>query len=423
MKIGEIAKHFGISTSAIRFYVDNNLVTPLTRNNQYVFTEKNIDELKTILKLKDISFSIKEIQDFLRVAQLYNLDDMKKNEHILKMLRGKKAYLESEKTSIDEMLVSINKEIDTLTSHTNSIDVADGFSTLFLNYLHCPKCESRLDMKNLEIRNGNVVGGEFFCSCGYFAYIENGIICVPYESVMDRYYKSFGESDEEFIFIDDFTYFHNITEISEETSSMLTKAYNWLDNWLLSKATPSELIFAPGLSSHFLYKHINRPYFQNSHIVISFALKNQIEAIKEHIGFSNSTVSILYFCGSPYSLPLKKGSIDLWIDAVESYNHSFFSDMTLPELIDPYLHKGSEIIGLTKYLAPNAKESFKLISELYPFAHEDNSKKESFIRLFDKLGWTLNEWYELGAVSDPGKYYNYIHDNDEHYFACYSAKK
>ncbi|MGX7150112.1 MerR family transcriptional regulator [Enterococcus ureasiticus] len=62
MKITAFAKKFNLSTDAVRFYERSGLLQPERQSNSYrEFTETDQQDLKIILALKELDFSLKEI--------------------------------------------------------------------------------------------------------------------------------------------------------------------------------------------------------------------------------------------------------------------------------------------------------------------------------------------------------------------------
>lgn len=68
MKIKEICELTGLTDKTVRFYIDNNLITPQCIQNHlgrrsFTFDEQNLDELNDIATLRKAGFSIKQIKE------------------------------------------------------------------------------------------------------------------------------------------------------------------------------------------------------------------------------------------------------------------------------------------------------------------------------------------------------------------------
>jgi len=71
MKITTFAQQFKLSTDAIRFYERSGLLQPTRQANGYrEFTETDQQDLKIILALKELDFSLKEINYVLALKRL-----------------------------------------------------------------------------------------------------------------------------------------------------------------------------------------------------------------------------------------------------------------------------------------------------------------------------------------------------------------
>ena len=64
---GELAKLYSISTRTIQYYDKKDLLKPayIQDNNYRIYTDNEVERLKTILTLKDMGFSLKDIKTLL----------------------------------------------------------------------------------------------------------------------------------------------------------------------------------------------------------------------------------------------------------------------------------------------------------------------------------------------------------------------
>lgn len=112
--IADLAKEFGISTRAIRFYEAKGLLQPERVGSTRVFRRRDRARLILILRGKRLGFSLRDIQEYL---SLYDADDtrtaqvnllLEKVDERLALLRGQ---LEDLETTIAE-LTEIRKLAD-----------------------------------------------------------------------------------------------------------------------------------------------------------------------------------------------------------------------------------------------------------------------------------------------------------------------
>ena len=92
--IGDLAKEFGISTRAIRFYEAKGLLTPERVGATRVFRRRDRARLILILRGKRLGFSLRDISDYL---DLYDAD------------RGQQASLLAEK--VEERLELLEQQL------------------------------------------------------------------------------------------------------------------------------------------------------------------------------------------------------------------------------------------------------------------------------------------------------------------------
>jgi DNA-binding transcriptional MerR regulator len=107
--ITELAREFGISTRAIRFYESRNLISPQRVSTTRVFRRRDRARLILILRGKRLGFSLKDISDYLG---LYDAGDehgaqdallLEKVEERLLMLESQRADLETTLTELREI--------------------------------------------------------------------------------------------------------------------------------------------------------------------------------------------------------------------------------------------------------------------------------------------------------------------------------
>lgn len=67
MKIGEAARHSGISAKMIRYYEATGLIGPAERggSNYRDYSDKDVHELRFVRRARDLGFSVAEIAELL----------------------------------------------------------------------------------------------------------------------------------------------------------------------------------------------------------------------------------------------------------------------------------------------------------------------------------------------------------------------
>jgi DNA-binding transcriptional MerR regulator len=77
MQIGEVAERTGLSVRTIRFYEESGLVAPSARSQGgfRLYTDRDVDRLQVIRRLKPLNFSIEDIRDVLGLLDRLAEDD------------------------------------------------------------------------------------------------------------------------------------------------------------------------------------------------------------------------------------------------------------------------------------------------------------------------------------------------------------
>ncbi|MBI2313225.1 MAG: MerR family DNA-binding transcriptional regulator [Betaproteobacteria bacterium] len=104
--ITQLAKEFGVTTRAIRFYEDQGLLTPRREGRNRIYSKRDWVRLKLVLRGKRLGFTLSEIRDF------FDLYDSTKDEtpqlvKFLDSLKQRQAILEQQREDIEVVLGEI----------------------------------------------------------------------------------------------------------------------------------------------------------------------------------------------------------------------------------------------------------------------------------------------------------------------------
>lgn len=424
MKISKFCEKFKTTPTTIRFYIKSGLLIPNKKNTQYDFTKSDMAEMEIICHLKKLCFSLEEIKQYLHIIRLYDIHDEHIRNHLVPLLEMKKESLHQEILNIKKSITTLQVEIDQLRQVKKDVLQTTGIPLDFSPFLACPKCGSLFQLNDLQVRDNRINSGNLSCQCGYLAVIEEGILLAKAES---DYYQSSEfhvlHYRESHIDDPDFVFFQYMNDISTESISLIYKSYLWIDSVVLPYSFKNKVIFVPDLASHFLYKNIKKPYFKDAYIIVSGFSKENIMSIKSHIDLIAPEAKIIYIANTIFELPVKKEVIDLWIDAISSYNFSFFHDYPLHDAIETYMKKDAKIAGLTKFYDRKCK-SLCNIAKLYPHAMKDQSLLPTFHATLKGLNYHVERDQLIGCTTAPGPYYEYHTPGENHqYYAYYAEKK
>jgi DNA-binding transcriptional MerR regulator len=108
--ISELAREFGVTARALRFYEDKGLLTPLRDGQARVYRTRDRARLQLILRGKRVGLALQEIKDIL---DLYDLGDGQRAQMqvALKKFNVRILALEDQKRDLMEAIESLKEGI------------------------------------------------------------------------------------------------------------------------------------------------------------------------------------------------------------------------------------------------------------------------------------------------------------------------
>ncbi|MGA8260838.1 MAG: MerR family DNA-binding transcriptional regulator [Arenicellales bacterium] len=105
--ITEMAREFGITTRAIRFYEDQGLLAPTRSGLTRIYAERDRVRLKLVLRGKRLGFSLKEIAAILH---MYDAEpgETGQLQYMLDRLQDQRVVLEKRRNDIDLTLAELD---------------------------------------------------------------------------------------------------------------------------------------------------------------------------------------------------------------------------------------------------------------------------------------------------------------------------
>jgi DNA-binding transcriptional MerR regulator len=98
--IGELAREFGLTTRAIRFYEAKGLISPERKGIARAYAKRDRARLLLILRGKNLGFSLEEIKEYL---ELYDADpsQTRQLQHLLAKIDARMEELRTKKADIE----------------------------------------------------------------------------------------------------------------------------------------------------------------------------------------------------------------------------------------------------------------------------------------------------------------------------------
>lgn len=107
MRIGEMAKEYGVTLRTLRFYEDKGLLSPQRIGSTRLYTRRDRARLKLILLGRKVGFSLREVKQMI---DLY--DPTGSNARQLKLALDKSekqlGRLEKQRAAVDEAISDLN---------------------------------------------------------------------------------------------------------------------------------------------------------------------------------------------------------------------------------------------------------------------------------------------------------------------------
>lgn len=106
--ITDLAREFGLTTRAIRFYEDHGLLAPKRAGRTRVYGHRDRVRLKLTVRGKRLGFSLVQIRELIDMYDSTG-DDQAQLERFLQVLENRRAILKQQREDIEAVL----DEIDT----------------------------------------------------------------------------------------------------------------------------------------------------------------------------------------------------------------------------------------------------------------------------------------------------------------------
>ena len=122
--ISELAREFGVTPRALRFYEDKDMLHPSRDGMARVYSYRDRGRLKLIVHMKSLGLPLNDIREIL---DLYALGDGQRAQTraSLEKFRNQVVELEKQRVDIDEALVELRKGIAYLEEKLESIGPAE----------------------------------------------------------------------------------------------------------------------------------------------------------------------------------------------------------------------------------------------------------------------------------------------------------
>jgi DNA-binding transcriptional MerR regulator len=112
-RIGEMAKMFGVTLRALRFYEDKGLISPKRDGSTRLYTRRDKARLKLILLGRKIGFSLRDVK---QIMDLYDPTGTNTKQLRLTIEKSEKQLtrLQKQRTALDEAIAELSDMMATV---------------------------------------------------------------------------------------------------------------------------------------------------------------------------------------------------------------------------------------------------------------------------------------------------------------------
>ena len=106
--ISELGNEFGITTRAIRFYEDKQLLAPSRQGNRRIYTRSDRTRLKLLLRGKRLGWPLEEIRAVLNMYDQGHEGEIQQLEYTCRKVRENREQLEQQRRDIEAALQDLD---------------------------------------------------------------------------------------------------------------------------------------------------------------------------------------------------------------------------------------------------------------------------------------------------------------------------
>src|SRR6056297_1287985 len=112
LKIGEFAARFDVKKETVRFYTDKNLLTPVKIGNFYDYDRNCIEDMKTILQLKEMDFNLEEISKYLSFFRVSTKNMIAMKQALIDLFKGKIADVDFKIDEYQKARLELSRKLE-----------------------------------------------------------------------------------------------------------------------------------------------------------------------------------------------------------------------------------------------------------------------------------------------------------------------
>lgn len=360
MRIGEFAQKHDITQDAIRHYLDMGLLVAGKNGGQYKFSEADSRDLNRIIELKQLDFSLNEIQKILTFQRLSGTNTQSFRNLYLSFLEEKKQEINNEIIKYNKMHNYLNDKIHDIKAEELRQKLELGFPMTSLGILACPECQHSLDLSEGRIERNMIIEANIHCQCGYRAIIKDGIYIdeTAVRTKMQKGKKML--TKEEFVESSSHTY---INFLYKGMASLIEhiKCYG---------NQPKYIMELDNCVGFFLLQYIKYLPKNVIYILIDYDMERMLQ-LKKNLEMYYEHKNFIFLCCDYHRLPIVNSSVDIVVDYMMTKTYAEETGKFLLDKVLPLLKEEGLYTGAHSYYAANSIANLKLSPILRKYYNKD----------------------------------------------------
>lgn len=404
MKIGKFAEMHNITQDTVRHYLDLELLVAEKSGGHYKFSDADSRDLKKIIELKNLGFSLNDIQKIFAMRRISGENTSSFRKMYLPFLENKKREVDNIISNLNNMNNNIKEKINEIKCRENEDGQTLGFALSSLHLLECPQCHQDLILSNGIIERNNIIEANFHCNCGYRAEIKDGIY-IDRRCVRTKLLNGVRmPSKEEYL-----------ATTTPSYSNFLYKGMASLVEYInMSKQDFKYIIELDNCVGFFLMQYIKYLNKDTTYILIDYDYERLANLKKDLENYYNHKNFIFLCCDYEY-LPLKNSSADLVIDYMMTSGYEQAKGSKLFDVILPKLKDDGMICGAYLYAERLNKANSNIKGDyLYD--------KDKMLKLIKDYNIKLTDSAIIGPLTE-GKSFNRDLGGQNNYQGTYMGRK
>ncbi|MGM0446036.1 MAG: MerR family transcriptional regulator [Bacillota bacterium] len=407
MKISEFSNKYNISNDTVRYYMELNLIVPVKKGGHYYFDKDCEEDIKEVLRLKEMNFTLQEIKEIFNFKRIGKLTPYQKNSYYQNLYKNKIAEIKKDIKQLKSAKDSLKEEIKFLKENKIKENNKFGINLDVLYFFSCPDCKSSLKLSADKVIDNQILNGQLSCECGYFADIEDGIIISNNVNINDKDIES--EHIEKYI--------------KETDPKHIDESYNsleWLKKELFEEDLENKVIVEPGSGFGYFLRQVYDNLPESSYYICVDNNHELNKYLKSLLELSPKKANIIFITANLPDIPLKEDITDIIVDFTGTTNYCFNNKNFLPIELQRYYK--DNIVYIAAFILYKKFGFENIIDPLF----RENFKIENIKKKFNENQFKIIKEYNSKIFKidkSLGKYEDYAQEGDKIFSYQIKAKR